>query len=36
MLTYFRCHYGRYGPPDGQGYTRNKSFTPYFVARSNH
>ena len=27
MLTYFRGRYGRYGPPDGQGYTPNEYFT---------
>jgi len=27
MLTYFRGRYGRYGPPDGQGYTENEYFT---------
>ena len=26
MLTYFRGRYGRYGPPDGQGYTPNEYF----------
>ena len=27
MLTYFKSHYSRYGPPDGQGYTLNEYFT---------
>lgn len=27
MLTYFKGHYGRYGPPDGQGHTENEHFT---------
>jgi len=26
MLTYFKGRYGRYGPPDGQGYTENEYF----------
>ena len=33
MLTYFKGRYGRYGPPDGPGYTFNEYFTYRLGAR---